>query len=115
MYLHEDQWKLGVPPPPGIVPYGYTGWAAVGIFAFQGSGTNVDGVLTHVADNTNGTQESAQQPGSTKMWNNWRVGTSYWEHQPESHGAVTIGEFDQPGLLTMLFTMLYMHGWDGNV
>jgi hypothetical protein len=120
--LHEDADSMGVPTPPGIVPYGYSGWAAVGIFSFNGSGTNADGALTYMSDNTNGSIDNSPnpitanlyQPGYTKMSNNWRFGNSYWEHQPEGRGFISIGEYDLRNQLSLVFISLYLHGWDGN-
>ena len=65
--LHEDQDKMGVPMPPGIVPYGYSAWALA-------VPATADGALNYFADNVTGINEGLPQKGSTKLWNNWRFG-----------------------------------------
>jgi len=115
-FLHEEQFKMGVPMPPGLVSQAYFSFATGGYFAFNGTGTNTDGRLTSVADNTNGTNEGLVQPGSTKMWNGWRFGESFWEFKCESRWtSVYVAEFTLERMLLSVATALYVHGWDGNV
>ena len=115
-FLHEEQFKMGVPMPPGLVSQAYFSFATGGYFAFNGTGTNTDGRLTSVADNTNGTNEGLIQPGSTKMWNGWRFGESFWEFKCESRWTtVYVAEFTLERMLLSVATALYVHGWDGNV
>jgi hypothetical protein len=113
--LHEDTNAMGLPNPPGIIPFGYTAWAAGGIQAFQGVGVNSDGQLTFLADNVTGANEGLVQPGSTKTWNNWRFGESYWEYDPECRGMITISEYQLAPMTGIVACSLYCHGWDGNV
>jgi hypothetical protein len=110
--LHEDQERMGVEPPPGIVPFGYFGWPASG----PAGGPNGDGGLNHMSDNITGTWETLLQKGSTKMWNNWRYGESYWENQQEGRGTIIqVNEFVIYQQIQFAYMALYLHGWDGNV
>lgn len=113
--LHEDQQKMGVSAPPGVVSFGYSAWAGNGTQAFNGAGVNTDNTSTFVADNITGSHETDLQPGSTKMWSNWRYGESYWEHNLECRGSTPISEFALAPNIGALISSLYCHGWDGNV
>jgi hypothetical protein len=116
--LHEDAYKMGTPTPYGIVPYGYQGWgSAFRFFNFAGIG-NVggDGPTNYLADNTSGAWENTSTPGSAKMWNPWRYGSSFWEWSPENRTIIYISEWDLTGSqLNTIAAQLYLHGWDGNV
>jgi hypothetical protein len=114
-FLHEDYWKMGVSAPPGIIPLTYFAWAVAGLGAFNGTGTTTDKTSTFIADNTNGTHEGDVQPGSTKLWSNWRFGEAYWEYQAENRGTNDfVCEYTLADLLVTAAMALYCHGWDGN-
>jgi hypothetical protein len=117
--LHEDSYKNGTAGPNGINPYGYFSWGTSFMFSnFAGSLSGVsgnDGPLIFNADNTSGQFESTKTPGSAKMWNPWRGGSSYWEWSPENRLIIYNSEFDLVGLIGTLSMQLYLHGWDGNV
>lgn len=115
--LHEDAFKYGVGTPYGITPYGYFSYAtSFMFFNFSGIG-NVggDGPLNYNSDNTGGAFQSTPTPGSAKMWNPWRYGSSYWEWAPENRAIIFNSEWDLGTLIGTLATQLYLHGWDGNV
>lgn len=115
--LHEDSYKYGSAAPHGIIPYGYFAWAgSFMFFNFAGSISTADGPLIFNADNVTGSYESQPTPGSAKMWNPWRFGSSYWEWAPENRNIIFNSEFDLAGsLLATTAVQLYLHGWDGNV
>ena len=107
---------MGVPMPPGLVSQAYFSFATGGGFAFNGTGTNTDGRLTSVADNTNGTNEGLVQPGSTKMWNGWRFGKSFWKSSAKADGPLCSWlNCPLERMSLSVATALYVHGWDGNV
>lgn len=115
--LHEDAFKYGVGTPYGIVPYGYFSYAtSFMFFNFPGIGdTAQGGPLNYNSDNTVASFESNPTPGSAKMWNPWRYGSSYWEWAPENRAIIFNSEWDLGALLSVMTTQLYLHGWDGNV
>lgn len=110
--LHEDSYKMGVPAPEGITPFGYFAWAT-GLIVFNfASGPNCDGPLDWIADNVSGRWESPPNSGSHKMENPWRFGTGYWEWAPENKGLIFQSEFALAHQINSLISSLYLHGWD---
>ena len=114
--LHEDAFKYGAPTPDGIIAFGYQGYAKARMFNnFRGIGdVGGDGTLLMNSDNTSGLYEGAATPGSAKMWNPWRLGSSFWEWQPENRLIIYTSEFGLMVQCNTISTQLYLHGWDGN-
>lgn len=116
--LYQDSYKKGTPGPDGILPFGYYTWATSSMTSsFQGSLTGVtgyDGPGIYISDNVSGQFESEETPGSAKMWNPWRGGSSLFEWSPENHGIIANSEFSQSAQVNTIAMQLWMHGWDGN-
>jgi hypothetical protein len=113
--LHLESEKLGLPPPNGLLPYGYFSWCYSGLFNFSGSVVGNDGPLNSNADNVTGVSEGEPTPGSAKLWGAWKYACSYWEHSPENRNMIQNSEFDLGQLINTIAQQLYLHGWDGNV
>jgi hypothetical protein len=114
--LHDDSFRFSSPPPNGLTPFTYSTWATSTQMNsnFQGSVVGADGASIYNSDNVTGSNEGLATPGSAKMWNPWRGGSSYWEWQPENRAIIFCAEFVQRDVLLSLATQLYLHGWDGN-
>ena len=116
--LHEDSYRMNGVPPAGLNPFGYYAWASSLMFtSFGGSlsgSSQLDHVGYYITDNVSGANEVQATPGSAKMWNPWRGGSSYWEWSPENRGIIFNSEFQLKPMLGLLATQLYLHGWDGN-
>jgi hypothetical protein len=114
--LHDDSFRFSSPPPDGLTPFTYSTWATSTQMNsnFQGSVVGADGTSIYNSDNVTGSNEGLATPGSAKMWNPWRGGSSYWEWQPENRAIIFCAEFVQRDVLLSLATQLYLHGWDGN-
>jgi hypothetical protein len=116
--LHQESFKKGTAGPNGILPFGYYQWANSTMNGnFVGSlgttGVGGDGPAIWNSDNISGQFETGVvQTGSSKMWNPWRGGSSFWEWSPENHSIIYLSEFSQHRHCQTIAMQLWMHGWD---
>lgn len=118
--VNMDYWDTfcrRISPPYGITRYMYApqGFGYTGIVGSPGSmksGTNCDGPLNFLSENTTGEFEASPTFGSKKVWEPWRMGMGYYDFTAQGSTLISMSEFDLGKEIANLCAAMWLHGWD---